>query len=67
VPEGEAVTSIDKLLVELGRIAKYPDGLVTPFEWQAVAEKMQDIAAHALHWRDGQKPLPELKHKDGRE
>lgn len=47
----------------LEKIASYPDGLVTPFDWQAVAEKMQDIACQALGWREGQKPLPELQHK----
>lgn len=46
----------------LERIACYPDRLLTPFEWKDAVEKMQDIAAHALGWREGQKPLPELKH-----
>lgn len=52
------------LRATLEAIARYPDGLVTPFDWQAVAEKQQDMAAHALGWRQGQKPLPELKHKE---
>lgn len=50
------------ILRALEKIAAYPDRLLTPFEWQQVAEKMQDLAAHALGWREGQKPLPELKH-----
>lgn len=51
------------ILRALEKIAAYPDGLMTPFDWQAVALKQQDIAAHALGWREGQKPLPELEHK----
>lgn len=51
------------ILRALEKIAAYPDGLVTPFDWRQVAEKMQDIAAHALGWREGQEQLPELKHK----
>lgn len=46
----------------LERIAEYPNMLMTPFDWKRVAEKMQDIASRALGWREGQKPLPELKH-----
>lgn len=46
----------------LARIAAYPDRLMTPFDWQDVAEKMADMAAHAVGWRMGQEPLPELKH-----
>lgn len=48
----------------LERIAEYPNMLMTPFDWQAVAEKAQDIAAHQLGWREGQQPLPELRHKE---
>lgn len=48
---------------ELRRIAEYPDGLVTPFDWKAVVEKMQDIAARALGWRKGQPEVPDLRHK----
>lgn len=46
----------------LEKIAAYPDGLLTPFDPMEVINKMQDLAAHALGWREGQKPLPELKH-----
>lgn len=48
---------------ELRRIAEYPDRLMTPFEFKAVMEKMQDIAARALGWRKGQPELPDLRHK----
>lgn len=48
---------------ELRKIAEYPDGLLDPFEWKAVAEKMQDIACRALGWRKGQPELPNLRHK----
>lgn len=58
---------MDRHRAALERIAAEPDRLLTPFSWQAVAEKMQDIAAHALGWREGHDPLPELKHANRRE
>lgn len=49
---------------ELERIANYPNLLLTPFSWEDLALKMQDLACHALGWREGQEPLPDLPHKE---